>query len=1035
MEVKKMYKQYYEARSIIKDLIVKDFVGPVKEDEVIQDTDPFNYYSAGILYPRGTEMDAEEDQKDGMEDETASNDLPLHLCNMMNPSSFAVSFSVRAGIDSLNIRSTFARYIPLETEEKGFPTSWKRQGYQDERRVPLINDRYSLHEGLELQVYIQKVYKDGSKTVTVSMLNTHEKVKNKVEQIVRSFFQTGLEITSGDEEKRAFIEKQVKVELKKDEEMLNLEMLYLHKKTYAIGHGCSVEWESDGEYATRIRTTFLPSYELFQMMPNQFKDHRPLNWKFLATENLDEVIQALQELVNSYGEWIRNQEQLAEKLPDKYQKVAGQNLEHCWETHARIKNCLELLRDPDVFLAFQLSNQAMLDQRVQQMRSDGKSIDLEKMNWYPFQLAFILQEIPSIVDPDDPYRNIVDLLWFPTGGGKTEAYLGLSAFTIFYRRIRAEREGRNGAGVTILMRYTLRLLTLQQFERAANLICACERIRKERRDGLLGNEEISIGLWVGELTPNKLENAKKAHEKILKNGFDSLGEDESNPCQVSRCPWCKTELHPRDYTFTEKGMIICCPGKECPFSGGLPIYLIDEDIYRCKPSLIVSTVDKFARMTWDANVGKLFGIDTPYLPPELIIQDELHLISGPLGTIAGLYEVAVDRFCSHKGIPPKIVASTATIRNAKEQIKNLYARDIRQFPPQGVNIRNSYFAIESNRDDRPSREYLGILAPGKTVVTSLIRLYAVLLFATRHLKSIGFPDEVVDSFWTITGYFNSIKQLGGAVVQVLDDVQARYKYLYSTKFSHYHLNEDYKREFAQYDELTSRKKSTEIGKILKDLAISFPDESAYDFILASNMLSVGIDVGRLGLMVVNGQPKLNAEYIQATSRVGRQTPGLVVTLYDPSRSRDRSHYEQFFSYHSSLYRFVEATSLTPFSERARDRALHAVLISLCRHLIPDLKNNQDASNINHVLDKVEEQIEMILNRVNEIDQKEVEATEAKLRDCLEQWQIWAEFGELYYAYNDKALLRDFTSLADTGFQTLNSMRHVDVEAIVCLEEK
>jgi hypothetical protein len=201
------------------------------------------------------------------------------------------------------------------------------------------------------------------------------------------------------------------------------------------------------------------------------------------------------------------------------------------------------------------------------------------------------------------------------------------------------------------------------------------------------------------------------------------------------------------------------------------------------------------------------------------------------------------------------------------------------------------------------------------------------------------------------------------------------------------------------------------------------------------MLSVGIDVGRLGLMVVNGQPKLNAEYIQATSRVGRQTPGLVVTLYDPSRSRDRSHYEQFFSYHSSLYRFVEATSLTPFSERARDRALHAVLISLCRHLIPDLKNNQDASNINHVLDKVEEQIEMILNRVNEIDQKEVEATEAKLRDCLEQWQIWAEFGELHYAYNDKALLRDFTSLADTGFQTLNSMRHVDVEAIVCLEEK
>lgn len=1033
------FKEYYEARSILEDLLRKDLLGPVKENEVIRDTRPEDYYITGRLYPQGKQINQEDLEKSQLDDDTEDAEQPVNLCYSYYPSSMALSFTIRPGVDRLIVETGFAWYVP---QEKDGSSRRKRPEYEWHRQAKSVtveidtSRRYQLavlHEGLELRVYLQKEFHDGAKTFTVALVNTHQSTGEMVVDNRNMFFQPEIKV-SGENGEAVFIEKKMRVSLNQDPEVLTLEMLYRHNRTFAVGHGCSAGWKAEGEYATEVFTEFLIGYELLQMKPAMHVRQEFLSFQFLSQETASVICKALTEMADSYGQWINEVEKQIPNLTEGYREVALENISRCRETLLRIRNGINLLASNRmVFQAFQFVNQAMLRLRIQYTGSR----DLAAHCWYPFQLAFILQELCSVVNPEDPYRDVVDLLWFPTGGGKTEAYLGLSALTIFLRRMRGVQEGRSGGGVTIIMRYTLRLLTLQQFERASALICACELIRREKQD-LLGTEEIATGLWVGGgLTPNIREKAVKSLEIIYSQGFDALGEEEANPCQVQACPWCKSPIRPAHYGMAADKMVIACPNEQCPFHNGLPVYVIDEDIYDHRPALVVATIDKFARMTWEKKVGSLFALRTELLPPELIIQDELHLISGPLGTIAGLYEIAVDEFCRRNRLRPKIIASTATIRNAGSQILNLYGREFRQFPPQGIDIRDSYFAEESSPAEKPSRRYVGILAPGTSGNTLLIRVYSVMLFATRYLSVLGYPDNVVDSFWTLTGYFNSLKQLGGAMINVIDDVHGRLKYLYGTKFKDLLPSRVNPKEYLEFDELTSRKRNVEIGKTLKKLEVRYPNPETYDLVLASNMLSVGIDVSRLGLMVLQGQPKSNSEYIQATSRVGRQTPGLVLTMYDASRSRDRSHYEQFLSYHSSLYRYVEATSLTPFAERSRDRALHAVLISLCRHLIDGLLDNGDAARVSDFRPEVEGQINTILARVQVIDALEYEDTREHLLEILNEWENMAIDNDLvyqkYFNLPGTPLLTDRFDDSGGAFPTLNSMRNVDVECEVYLE--
>ena len=808
-----------------------------------------------------------------------------------------------------------------------------------------------------------------------------------------------------------------------DDEKSN-QLLFRKKKTFAVGHGCSPAWaDDDSELVNTITTEAIPSYEIKPIVPNELKSVA-LKMFDMSDLTTGDITSNLIQLNAEYENWINEQEEIANReLTGEFLTTAKRHISSCRACLKRMKEGVDLLKsNSKVNRAFRLMNKAMLlqqlhygidtrnwivekgaitglekaiipdlnDQSTWQKNPDGS---LRVGSWRPFQIAFILINLHSMLDEKHADRKMVDLIWFPTGGGKTEAYLGLSAYTIFLRKLKDKTD----SGTSVLMRYTLRLLTAQQFQRAAALICACDKIREENKNEL-GTDRITIGLWVGELTPNKRGDATKTLKKM------SQGKEDESPFVVLKCPWCGSQMglikgtkkdeikgyKTRKVGSHETVVFKCDNDSECDFSHEdfrLPLLVIDEDIYDFPPTLLIGTVDKFAMLTWRPEARSLFGFigNERKTPPELIIQDELHLISGPLGSMVGLYETMIEELCTANDIKPKIIASSATISRAKEQINSLYGRGVENvniFPSQCLSAGDSFFAYEEkSSDNAPGRLYVGVFASAlPSHATAQVRVLSALL---QSVKSIPVAEEKLrDPYWTAMTYFNSIRELGHAATLIRADIT---EYLNSIYIRKKITGTD--RRFINVDrELTSRINSSQITDILEELMKEYPKEKyPIDICLATNMISVGVDIPRLGLMTVIGQPKTTSEYIQATSRVGRSKkgPGLIFTIYNCSKPRDRSHFEHFQEYHSKIYSKVEPTSVTPFSPPARERALHAILVGLIRFYSEINRELPTPFPTKETIQKVKD---IILRRVSEIDKEEIQKTIEMVERRLEQWQ-------------------------------------------------
>lgn len=932
-----------------------------------------------------------------------------------------------------------------------------------------------------------------------------------------------------------------------------LAMLYRRHVEFAVGHGVGVHVDvsHDPERAVRVRTKVVPAYEVPKTTPPRPEDAEVnpafakleglvLDMKLLAEANPKHYRAKLQPLVDAYQDWIDREEQRiadpAEGLAH-FTQVAQQVIARCRTTLQRIEAGLHLLEtDQQAAVAFQFMNKAMWLQRTHSIfaervrRGDEKpdfaEIDVvENRSWYPFQLAFILLNLPGITEFDHPERSesphaVADLLWFPTGGGKTEAYLGLTAYTLGLRRLQGTVEGRSGEnGVAVLMRYTLRLLTLQQFQRAAALICACEDIRRtalSNGDDRWGKTPFRIGLWVGgSTTPNWTSDADEA-VKASHGGKPKLGAfgGVGSPHQLTNCPWCGTKIDPGKHIKVEKysegagRTLIYCGAKfgQCKFSQkeapgeGLPVMVVDEEIYRRLPALLITTVDKFAQLPWNGSVQMLFGqVDgycqrhgfrspgladaaeelemggvhrakgnvpparvlpqNPLRPPDLIIQDELHLISGPLGTLVGLYETAIDRLCTWEvngnKVRPKVIASTATIRRAGDQVYSLFLRSLNIFPPSGLEIRDNFFSLQRPSSEKtPGRKYIGVCAPGRRLKAALIRVYVAFLSAGQVLFEKYGLDA--DPWMTLVGYFNSLRELGGMKRLVDDDVRTRLRKMEDRGLANRTLFTP-----DTVKELTSRLGSTAIPETLDLLESRFDpaileefkkrkrgDEYVHrplDALLATNMISVGVDVPRLGLMVAAGQPKATAEYIQATSRVGRKFPGLVCTVFNWARPRDLSHYETFEHYHATFYKHVEALSVTPFSAGATARGLAAILVALVRQSGFEFNSNDKAmlmaSQRNHQY--VSDAIEAVTRRAELIAGVEVaEEVRQQLKSKMDKWQKQAQRmsqgSQLGYETKRDGvtvgLLRKPSIELWDEFTCLNSLRDVEPTANLVMDD-
>jgi hypothetical protein len=1034
----------------------QDLVGPHSPNEEL-DGRPSDTYLTGILWPRDAVMGGEEDEKLGAGDEDATSSVEAEpaLAGLRKPCSIGLSFAARTQPGrpaSIVLVLAFGTYLPEKRPDvRGTAPDprWSRrqhrlrlgpiplsQGSQtfelasSEPGISLINE--STHDlPRDLQLHLRSVRWGAAWLTTATIINNavspEEKGRDASETL--TLFQVGFEVSGGPD--TTLVARPSRRSVVDDEDR-NMALLYRKAKEFAVGHTASAAWNlaADGTVSS-IGTTWLPQAAVAGVRADghpYFQDlfarrGTSFSARWLADAGEDALVEALSDFANTYRAWICDREnELAgdRDLEPDLVRAGALNLDTCRSVLARIDAGVLLLKaEPSVRAAFQLANRAM---QLQFSWSQPDGV----LTWRPFQLGFVLLSLSSLVDRGHPDREVMDLLWFPTGGGKTEAYLALVALISFHRRLR--QGGTQRTGVAAIMRYTLRLLTTQQFARATALMMACEAIRRGsvpgrgRVDGL-GSEPFGIGLWVGgDASPNTFDDAMKGL---------SGSSTAASPRQVPQCPCCRGLLHWQAIERERTVRVTCNSSPQrCLLAGSsLPIWTVDEDIYRRRPTLLIGTVDKFAQIVRRTEIVELFGVRSPWTP-DLVIQDELHLISGPLGTIAGLYETMVDLLFGSGGSRPKILGSTATIRRAEQQVRALFDRQTCQFPPPGLEAGDSGFAVQ-NPDPTRARIYVGLSTVGRSAKFTLQAVAGVLLQAVHG----ALVDEEKDPYATLVCYFNSLRELGGALVLMQDDVPDSIKL-------HADRHIESARSPRAVEELTSRRSQREIIEMLSLLETRHGEDGALDVLLASNMLSVGVDVSRLGLMLVNGQPKGIAEYIQATSRVGRRYPGLVVTLLNNGRPRDRSHFETFGTWHATLYRDVEATSVTPFASRARDKGLHAVLVGLVRHLVPGMLdspqlNGADPVTLEHIVDA-------IVARARRTDPEEG-AVRSELEARLDAWRgrealaYWSDAGvggdrALLQSAENAVTMRTVGRGGGAAWATPNSMRNVEASVSMRLKE-
>ncbi len=1098
-----------DVRDKLMDALQLDLVGPrgghpphaAYVNEVLPIA-PSKWYLTGFLVPyeAPAEVRADDDEDDRLDAPgrkiEADDDNPPEVASARKaffPSSMGLSVLTSGQTTRLHAKVVWADYVPLlrpdkpdaaatvndPPEERAGRGQWQRIPRAAECSIPLSNGTLPPvglpgFEHLHLVVSVRPVVEEsaeptsarrmvpnGTRSVSVFLVN-HRLAAPDIERDLAYIFQPELSLRTD----HPFVARpDVHGHGSHDWDEQVADLQYRDAVEYAVGHNIAVAAHKQGAAPCfEVRTAWMPVAEVEKVVARDLPRSAPtsdkpkgtaveLGMEALASAPSAAAIQAqVAPLLTAYATWLKDQ---ATKSPtDPGRKLVADGLfARAERVHGRIQAGLDALNDPHIFEAFRIANRAVataIRQRLSHDKQGTPPAAHKPPAWRPFQLAFLLMNLVGAAHPTHPDRNVVDLLFFPTGGGKTEAYLGLAAYVMVLRRLRDP--SIQSAGLSVLMRYTLRLLTLDQLGRAATVICALE-LERQKDVTKLGPWPFEIGLWVGQTaTPNLMgrkgdKNEHSARARTL-SYLNDTGRKPS-PIPIENCPWCgwsfkkdSFKLHPD--ADNPKDLRVMCIRRECAFSTrnqprGLPILAVDEPIYRRLPAFLIATVDKFANLPWVGETAGLFGrverhdaegfygptkptlgtpLKRPLPPPDLVIQDELHLISGPLGTMVGLYEAAIDALASTDLLGnsprPKIVASTATVRRAERQIRALFGRnEVEIFPPPGPDRKDSFFAVTADASKQNPRTYLGIAAPGRNLKVVLLRTAVVLMAAAQKAWNENGgdknPDNPADPYMTLLGYFNSLRELGGSRRIVEDEVKARL------------LDYDTRRRrvgektspfvarprLTEPRELTSRVNTSEVAKTKQDLALPHSNKDHVDVALATNMISVGLDIQRLGLMVVLGQPKTAAEYIQATSRVGRneKQPGLVVTLLNIHRPRDRSHYERFSAWHESFYRSVEATSVTPFSPRAIDRGIAAVTVALARLGHKGMTPPRGALSINKHRVELEFVADILARRAEnhdaQLSREEMEEHRKNLKDrvgaLLDAWaNIATKKGDLQY---------------------------------------
>ena len=753
-----------------------------------------------------------------------------------------------------------------------------------------------------------------------------------------------------------------------------------NRHLWGRGFNCAVE-DRRTDKAETFSTTHTPIYTQMRYVTQTEPSARFADLAQDPLPTLDNILRAMEEYQQT---WEQQRQHYISNDPNWETEFASEfdrDRQNFADEISRFRRGYELIRtNRDVQQAFQLTNETFrrLGHHPQPAR--------RKYSWRLFQLVFLVSQIPGIAalanpnSPDMSEREMVDIIYFPTGGGKTEAYLGTIVFHCFFDRLRGK-----AAGVTAWTRFPLRLLTLQQTQRMADAIAMADLVRGEQTDRRLSGRDVdgfAVGYFVGsEATPNELINPSYRYAKGKDSATWSQASDPNARQRWKRvisCPSCRTATVRVDFDPNAVRIIHRCTQPNCAFPNGeIPLYVVDNEIYRYLPCVIVGTIDKLASLGNQRKLSQLFGqVDgrcsqhgyykgkccqkdcsngrllqagrpRGLSGPTLFVQDELHLLKEGLGTFDGHYETFTQQLQQEFGqtTPLKAIASSATIEAFERQVEHLYGRSqdrARVFPGPGPTLSESFYAQTLNY---PSRLFVGIIPHNKTIFNAILeliewyhqelqRLQLLPANEANPYKGCLVPNSpqwhnLLDFYVTSLSYFLGKKELDS----IHTDIEG-------------HVNPNLQGDRYQpleIHELTGGTSTDEVTRILERLE-QRANPNVADAVLATNMVSHGVDVDRFNAMIFYGMPRQNAEYIQASSRVGRSHVGIVFNCLHPARERDQSHYTYFVKFHEFLGQLVEPVAINRWATKSIDRTLPGLFMAVLLQILATRPNAGNPSD-------------------------------------------------------------------------------------------
>lgn len=827
------------------------------------------------------------------------------------------------------------------------------------------------------------------------------------------------------------------------------------KKQYALSNNCAVEFIQE---ENALQTNHLPLYKQYRLITN---DALAVAFVDLVNEPVKTLEYILGKMKKELDSWRQYKDQKNGELTNKGKEKLLKEIQGFEDEIANFESGISVL-----------ISYPMVRNSFVQMNKAFSETSKKYSAWRLFQIVFIVSMIPDIVacDPDlmpddekgKTHLSDMALLYFPTGGGKTEAFLGVLVFNLFFDRYRGKK-----CGVTSILRYPLRLLSVQQVQRLSNVLAQAELIR--RNDSAIESTEcFSLGYFVGD---NNTPNSMNAKEYAKYREMTQAQRDEHRVLDV--CPFCgKQSVHLRADEHLGR-LVHYCDNPECPSGGDLPLYIVDSEIYRYLPSAIISTVDKLAIVGCNANFRNILNgaeykcpihgytskrkclesscklqlkdfekVDMYDPAPTLFIQDELHLIRESLGTYAAHYESFLKYYIkniSKSRRDVKIIGATATISSYREQVYHLYGRNPVRFPCESPFIEKNFYAFVDKNDLQ--RQILGYAPYGKAIVYSVAfslkyMREAVFDFYKNPKKVLDIPGigisseaevlEILKDYWIFLEY-NNVKRDGNNVDGAIKTP----------------VNEDLSSDGIipfKTRAMTGDESFQDVREVLADVENNNNVYDGINLITATSMISHGVDADRFNVMFFYGIPGNMAEYIQAYSRTGRKHTSIVIDLIRPTRETDQSYLKNFMSMHAYKDLLVEPVPINRWASKAVDNTLPGIFTGILLTCYdPKLQHSPGTlffmKNISKAIkgglldrDTIKSQLYMSFGCID--DDGTIQDLGNQYRQRISGFvdDIFVQIADR--SWSDENIFNGFTLM---GYRIMNSLRDTDAQLIIELD--